>query len=136
MHVVLRPWLFLLCLASVDLLGACGPEAVHVSDVGLKKLPLAGRMSVIGVLRAAVRVGEQEFPAGTRLRVEETWLLRKDPAAVPAGYRVMGLHDPTAASDGLALPRHAVEVYFHGAVLPASSMRVAVPSRLLEFGPQ
>lgn len=130
---MLRPWLFLLCIASALVLVACGPEEVRVSDVGLKKLPLAGRPSAVGVLRAALRFGQQELPAGTRVRVEETWLVRNDPAAEPPGYRVSGLYDPTAASDGFALPRHAVEVYFHGAVLPASTVRVPVPSRLLQL---
>lgn len=117
-----------LCLAVCLAVLGCGPLVVSADPAGAQKLPLPGEPSVVGVVERELLFEGAAIPKGAEVRVDETWLLRHDKNARPAGYRISGLYDPTTQTDGLALPRHAIDTYYVGVVLPAARQRVAVPA--------
>lgn len=114
-------------LLAFGVLG-CQPLAVHADSSGTQKLPLPGETRVEGVVTRALVHEGFVVPKGTRVRIEETWLLRHDRNAKPPGYRITGLYDPTTQSDGLALPKHSIDTYYIGALLPEAEKRVPVPA--------
>lgn len=107
---------------------ACRPLDVQADPSGTQKLPLPGEAGVEGVVTRAISHQGAVLPKGTRVRVDETWLLRHDRSAKPPGYRITGLYDPTTQSDGLALPKHSVDTFYVAAVLPEAKRRVPVPA--------
>lgn len=119
----------LLVFVALPFLLACGPLVVRVEASGSQKLPLPGEQRVQGVVTRALSYNGLVVPEGTRVRVEETVLVRHDRGAKPPGYRINGLYDPTTQTDGLALPKHSVDTFYMSAVLPEAEQRVAVPVR-------
>lgn len=122
-----KPRLLLALVGSLALL-ACRPLEVQVDPSGAQKLPLTGARNVEGVVTRALAHQGAVVAKGTRVRVEETWLIRHDRSATPPGYRVPGLYDPTTQSDGLALPKHSIDTFYVAAVLPEAERRVPVPA--------
>lgn len=114
---------------------ACQPLEVTADPAGTQKLPLPGDTRVEGVITRDLRYRGDTLPKGTRVRVEETWILRHDPSASPPGYRINGLYDPTVRSDGLSLPKHSVDAFYLSAVLPEATQRVPVPAAAFSKAP-
>lgn len=110
----------------------CRPLQVHAAPGGSQKLPLPGVAHATGVVTRALSYNGVVVPKGTLVRIEETWMLRHDKSAKPPGYRVTGLYDPTTQTDGLMLPKHAVDTFYLGAILPDDKERVAIPAAYFE----
>jgi len=108
---------------------------VDVNPGGAQKLALHGIRGGEGELLRPIKYGATTVPAGTRVRVMETWLLRKNKKTKPPGYRIGGLWDATQQNDGLMLPRHAVDTYFFASVLPELTVEVVVPERWFKQTP-
>lgn len=123
--------LALALVGSLALLG-CRPLEVRADPAGSQKLPLPGALQVEGTVTRALSYNGVVVPKGARVRVEETWLLRHDKSAKPPGYRITGLYDTTTQTDGLALPKHAVDTYYVSVVLPGGKQRVPVPAAHFE----
>jgi hypothetical protein len=127
--------LVLLSLLAFMVVGCNRTVDVEQTVAGLKKVPLAGAPSAKGKVLRPIRYRQTTLvPEGAEIRVEETWLVRTD-GKNPPGYRMKGLYDPTQQTDGLMLPRHSVETYYYGAVLPDSKQRAAIPERWFEKKP-
>lgn len=123
----------LLSACALALIASAGCDrtvTVSASPAGAQKLALSGDKGVEGTLSRPLKQGATTLPVGTRVRVLETWLLRKDKSTKPPGYRISGLYDPTVRTDGLMLPRHSVDAYYFAAVLPDAKREVAVPAHV------
>jgi hypothetical protein len=122
-------------LALVALFVACkGEVRVGVNPARFEKLALAGDQNVEGTVTRALTWRDASIPLGARVRVNETWLARKDKKS-PPGYRVAGLYDPSARSDGLMLPRNSVEVFYVASLLPEAGVTIPVPKSYFERAP-
>lgn len=129
--------LFVCVLAVLSVLPAGCDRTVTVDaqPAGAEKLALRGESGREGTLLRPIKYGVTTYPEGTKVRVLETWLLRKDKKAKPPGYRIGGLYDATQQNDGLMLPRHAVDTYYLTTVVPELREKVVVPARWFEGAP-
>lgn len=119
-------------LVAVLLGAACErPLVVRADPTGTTKQPLVGDIDVRGETARALRIGERLVPKGTRVVIEETWLLRKR----GGGFRVAGRYDPAVRTDGLMLERGAVDVVFLAAALPDRRSRFPVPQEAFAADP-
>jgi hypothetical protein len=127
----LAPALFALALAlPLSLLAAsCDrPLVVTADGGGLQRLSLSGERAISGTVTRTLSWQGHQLAKGTEVRVDETWLVRKD-GMQPTGYRINGLYDPTTRSDGLSLARHAVETYYVATPLHEAHRLVPIPER-------
>lgn len=131
----LRSWLPLVLPLVIAVVAGCDrPVEVKVDPAGAQRLALAGDRAVVGtVTRTLTRQG-RTLPKGTRVRIDETWLMRKD-GKEPAGYRISGLYDPTQRSDGLALARNAVDAYYVAYPLDEAAGLIPVPAAYFKPAP-
>lgn len=126
----------MLAIFSVALLVlGCQPLDVTADPGGTQKLSLPGETRVEGVVTRDLRYQGAVVKKGTRVRVDETWLLRHDRNATPPGYRISGLYDPTTQSAGLALPKHSIDTFYVGAVLPEATRNVPIPASYFRRDP-
>lgn len=117
-------------------LSACNrPIVANADPTGTERLPLRGDAERIAVLDRDVHTPQGIVSRGTRLRVWETWLLRKDAQTQPPGYRVSGLYDPSSQNQGLVLPRGTIHVYFYGPPIDGSlsPTPVAIPQEAVRI---
>ena len=88
------------------------PIVVTASSAGTEILPLPGKRKIEGTINKKLEIQGREVPVGTRVKVRETWVLRKYPKQGKTGYRITGYYDVDTQTEGLALPRGAADVYF------------------------
>ncbi|MCP4500866.1 MAG: hypothetical protein GY822_12970 [Deltaproteobacteria bacterium] len=116
-----------LSISFCFLVSGCGPLEVNADPTGAKLLPLSGKLSIEGSLKRDLKVLGKVHAKGTKVRVLETWLIRKDSNKTPPAYRIKGLYDPAVQSSGFVLPDRAVEVFALCAVGPDYKKNIAVP---------
>ena len=110
----------------VSALGCDRPLVVKETAQGAELLALSGEQRVEGSTTRPLRYQTVELPKGTKVRVGETWLVRKNEGS-PSAYRIKGFYDPSTRSDGFVLPARAVNVFFNCAVGPDYEKLVPVP---------
>lgn len=110
------------------------PLVVTETAAGAELLALSGDKMVSGVTTRSLRYGDAELPKGTKVRVGETWLVRKNDGDPPA-YRIKGYYDPATRSDGFILPSRSVNIFFNAAVAPAYEQIVPIPQEAFARDP-
>ena len=108
------------------------PIVVDASAAGTKSIPLRGDRSATGVVSKRLSVKGQDIVLGTRAKVFETWVLRKNPKPDDKGFRILGHYDVNTQAEGLALPRGAANVYFLCA-LEGFPGKWPIPSKAFEL---
>lgn len=127
--------LALVAVGALFLIAACDrPLVVTETAAGAELLALSGDKMVTGVTTRSLRYGEAALPKGTKVRVGETWLVRKN-AGDPPAYRIKGYYDPATRSDGFILPSRSVNIFFNAAVAPAYEQIVPIPQEAFARDP-
>ncbi len=115
---------------------ACEDRPILVTErgTGAELLSLTGERGVTGQTTRPLRFGDVDVPAGTKVRVGETWMVRKEKGNPPS-YRIKGMYDPAVRDDGFILPARAVDVFFHASVAPGHTKLIPIPQEAFARDP-
>jgi len=125
------PVLLVLFLLGGITTGCDRPLKVTVNMAGAEKLPLKGSMGSYGILTRAIINGHNRFDKGTRIKVLDTWLKRKQKAN-PPGYRIEGYYDPEINRSGFVLPSGTINIFYLGVSGDSSTTKIVVPAEYFQ----
>lgn len=133
----LRNAVLVLAAVVVGTVGiACEDRPILVTErgTGAELLSLTGERGVSGSTTRPLRYGDVDVPKGTKVRVGETWMVRKEKGNPPS-YRIKGMYDPAVRDDGFILPARAVDVFFHASIAPGHTKLIPIPQEAFARDP-
>ena len=120
-------------LLGAMLLGGCHrPLDVDADPTGTKTLELAAAHGIEGRLTRIGRVSGRVIPEGTRVKVQQAWLLRRNSSSQGRGYRLGGYYDPAEQAEGFVLPEGAIDTYYYCLIDDEVGSMVPVPKEVFK----